>query len=252
MPANNVQLTAHFELIPEPTFVLSLLADPQEGGTLSGAGEYEAGTDIVLSAQEAEGYAFVEWTLDGAMISQTSSFTYTMPANNVQLTAHFESIPEPTYVLSLLADPEAGGTVSGGGEYEENDEVAINAVAAEGYVFIQWAQDGVVVSEDASYTLTMPAENVTLVAHFSITESVAGVAGPELKVYPNPARDYVILSTTENLIKVQILDLSGRILYSKEIIGDQVAIYPSLKTGFYLMIVETNSGRFTHKLQIKR
>jgi hypothetical protein len=30
MPANNVQLTAHFELIPEPTFVLSLLADPQE------------------------------------------------------------------------------------------------------------------------------------------------------------------------------------------------------------------------------
>ena len=252
VPASDVTLVAHFELIPEPTYVLSLLADPQEGGTLSGAGEYEAGTDIVLSAQEAEGYAFVEWTLDGAMISQTSSFTYTMPANNVQLTAHFESIPEPTYVLSLLADPEAGGTVSGGGEYEENDEVAINAVAAEGYVFIQWAQDGVVVSEDASYTLTMPAENVTLVAHFSITESVAGVAGPELKVYPNPARDYVILSTTENLIKVQILDLSGRILYSKEIIGDQVAIYPSLKTGFYLMIVETNSGRFTHKLQIKR
>jgi hypothetical protein len=25
-----------------------------------------------------------------------------MPANNVQLTAHFESIPEPTYVLSCL------------------------------------------------------------------------------------------------------------------------------------------------------
>jgi uncharacterized repeat protein (TIGR02543 family) len=64
---------------------------------------------LCSSAQEAEGYAFVEWTLDGAMISQTSSFTYTMPANNVQLTAHFELIPEPTFVLSLLADPQEGG-----------------------------------------------------------------------------------------------------------------------------------------------
>ncbi|MFW5725888.1 MAG: InlB B-repeat-containing protein, partial [Bacteroidota bacterium] len=80
--------------IPETVFELTLIADPAEGGTVDGEGFYEESEEVTLTATPAEGYLFVNWTDgDGNEVSTEASFTYTMPAANVSLTANFDLGP---------------------------------------------------------------------------------------------------------------------------------------------------------------
>ncbi|MBW6499302.1 MAG: hypothetical protein K0B09_13000, partial [Bacteroidales bacterium] len=67
------------------SYLLSLVSSPEGAGTLTGDGEYEAGTEVQVSASASEGFTFVSWTLDGAEISGAANFTYTMPAEDVTL-----------------------------------------------------------------------------------------------------------------------------------------------------------------------
>ena len=80
----------------------------------------------------------------------------------------FETIAEViTYVLALEANPEEGGAVAGDGEYEAGQEVQVTATPADGYVFLNWVDDeDNLVSDEATFDYTMPAEDVTLTAQF--------------------------------------------------------------------------------------
>jgi len=163
-------VTAVFELIEvQPnTFFLSLLATPDGAGTLEGAGEYEEGDEVAVSASASEGFTFVNWMRDGEVVFDAPDFSYTMPAEDVTLVANFEEvIVEPeTFMLSLVASPEDAGTLIGGGEYQEGTEVQISASANEGFTFLNWTHNGNVVSLNPEFSFTMPAEDVTLVANF--------------------------------------------------------------------------------------
>lgn len=70
----------------------------------------------------------------------------------------------PTYTVTATANPTAGGTVTGGGEYEEGTTVTLTATANEGYTFVNWAENGSEVSADASFTFTASGDrNLTAV-----------------------------------------------------------------------------------------
>jgi hypothetical protein len=71
------------------------------------------------------------------------------------------------YELALLVDPVDGGTVTGDGEYEAGDEVTVTATPNPGFIFVKWTEDGEELTRQASYTFNMPAEDLTLVAHFT-------------------------------------------------------------------------------------
>lgn len=45
----------------------------------------------------------------------------------------------PSYAVTLAADPQDGGTVSGGGTYEHGTSVQVSATPATGYMFSQWS-----------------------------------------------------------------------------------------------------------------
>ncbi len=74
------------------------------------------------------------------------------------------------YMLNIVADPLAGGTVSPTQEtITLCDVIAITANANEGYRFDGWAQQGGAIIADVASpttTATMPAGNVTLTANF--------------------------------------------------------------------------------------
>lgn len=74
------------------------------------------------------------------------------------------------YEVAILANPEVGGTVSGGGSYAQGAAVTVTASAKPGYKFIDWKEDGLQVSTNASYSFTMGSAAKTLVANF-ITEA---------------------------------------------------------------------------------
>jgi uncharacterized repeat protein (TIGR02543 family) len=131
-------LIANFELIPPDVFTLTLLANPEEGGFVTGAGNYEDGTVVTVNAVPAEGYFFVNWTdLEDNVISVVPQNDITI-TGDLTLIANFELVPPDVFTLTLLANPEDGGFVTGAGNYEDGTVVTVNAVPAEGYFFVNW------------------------------------------------------------------------------------------------------------------
>ncbi len=66
---------------PPSTYPLTLVANPERSGMAEGAGDYEEGAQVNISAEANSGWQFVNWTdSDDAVVSTEASFTYTMPA----------------------------------------------------------------------------------------------------------------------------------------------------------------------------
>ncbi len=145
---------------------LTLHAEPEDGGVVTGAGEYIVDQEVEIWAEANEGWFFVEWTGDiEYVIDPASAETIvTMPADDVDLTAHFE----PTYTLTLVANPEEGGEVEGEGDYAEGEEVHVIATPADNWMFVNWTDEaGEEVSDQAEFQYPMPGEDVTLTANFT-------------------------------------------------------------------------------------
>jgi hypothetical protein len=168
MPANDITLTAHFELTD---YQLSLTANPEEGGAVSGSGEYHFGEEIPITATANEGWHFTHWTGDTEHLDDPAAptATVTMPANDITLTAHFELTD---YQLSLTANPEEGGITTGAGTHYFGEEIPITATANEGWHFTHWTGDTEHLDDPAapSATVSMPANDITLTAHFELTD----------------------------------------------------------------------------------
>ena len=74
-------------------FTLTLQASPEGSATFTGAGKYEAGTVVQVTASPKSGYEFTSWTLADGTIITVEEFEFTMPASDVTHTAFFTQIP---------------------------------------------------------------------------------------------------------------------------------------------------------------
>jgi hypothetical protein len=149
--------------------VCLLLSSPVGAATLTGAGTYKMGNAVSIEAVAAEGYKFVNWTSNnGVAISSNTIYSFVMPAANVTLNANFELID---YTVSLSQLPEGAAILSGAGTYHKGDEVSLEAIAAEGYRFVEWiCAENSKVSEESSFSFIMPADDVCYTARFELIE----------------------------------------------------------------------------------
>ena len=79
----------------------------------------------------------------------------------------FTTTQIPSYTISVSANPTNGGTVSGGGSYQQGQSCTVIATAANGYSFNNWTENGSVVSTNPNYSFTVN-NNRSLVANFSV------------------------------------------------------------------------------------
>ncbi len=86
----------------------------------------------------------------------------------------------PTYTITASAAPSSGGTVTGGGTYNEGTSVTLTATPNTGYNFVNWTKNGTQVSTNPTYTFTATSDG-TYVAHFQMIPPT----GPQLTVYPS-------------------------------------------------------------------
>lgn len=144
-------------------FAITATADPSNGGTVSGAGNYEQGASCALTATANTGYTFINWTKNGTQVSTEPSFTFTVTASE-DYVAHFQT---QTYTIAVTANPSNGGTVSGGGTYSYGQSCTVRATAASGYNFVNWRENGNHVTSQADYTFTVTGDR-NLEARFDI------------------------------------------------------------------------------------
>lgn len=64
---------------------------PTDGGTVSGTGSYEEGSNCTVVASAASGYQFKEWQKNGAQVSTSASYTFAV-MEDVALVAIFEEV----------------------------------------------------------------------------------------------------------------------------------------------------------------
>jgi hypothetical protein len=111
-------ITANFEEIPLVQYDLTMAADPEVGGTstdLTDESPYAEGTEVSIKAEANEGYGFVNWTAPaGVFGNATAAETiFTMPAQNVTVTANFEEVsPPPGYLTPATQAATGIGTRS--------------------------------------------------------------------------------------------------------------------------------------------
>lgn len=164
-----------------PASLLDTVASPAGSGTTMGDGSFVPGANVTVNATANAGFRFVNWTDNGAVVSNTPGFTLTLDVNH-SLVANFAPTVMPR-TITLSAQPVAGGLVNGGGTVDDGTSVTVEAVAAPGFAFVNWTEAAAVVSAAASYTFTAAADRA-LIANFipagdlrTVTTVAAPLAG---------------------------------------------------------------------------
>ena len=181
MPANKVTLNAKYIANAPKTYELDVTdakVTLKDGGAVADLTAVPAGTELVATAPEKEGYTFTGWKVTGlsADVDTTkATITFKMPANNVTLKAQYK---KNTYTL----------TVDGVDEPRVFDEnVTVTAPEKEGCTFTGWEVDGVPEGTDttkATITFKMPANNVTLTPQYEKNTYTLTVNGkPEQRTF---------------------------------------------------------------------
>jgi len=163
-----------------PRSLLDTASEPVAGGATTGSDSYPVDGDATVTATPSPGWRFVHWEESGAILSVEATFTLTMNVNHSLVAKFAPSVPQ--WTIAATSAPVEGGTVSGGGAYDDGGSVTLTASPNAGFAFVNWTEGGAQVSNSASYTFTATSDR-TLVANFAavpvytITTAASPVAG---------------------------------------------------------------------------
>lgn len=166
----NRNLVANFQQ-QQQQYTISVSASPSNGGNVTGGGTYNQGQSCTVSATANSGYTFVNWTENGTQVSTNANYTFTVTGNR-NLVAHFTA---QSYVITAIADPTAGGVVTGSGGYNYGETCTLTATPNTGYSFQRWTKNGSQVSTNPTYSFTV-TESATYTAHFNAQSYTITVA----------------------------------------------------------------------------
>ena len=155
------------------------------GGT--GGGKYAAGTSVTVKVTVPTGKTFASWTFRGVVLNTAQitqqEITFTMPENDVVLTALFNDI---NYDITVTDGTPSATTAI----YQAEVTVTANAPAT-GKEFDKWVVSGITLTNEdlakSTVTFRMPASDVTMKATYKdvvyrITVT-NGTATPETATY---------------------------------------------------------------------
>lgn len=146
---------------PAPSFTITTDASPVGAGVAGGAGSYPSNSTCTLMASANPGWGFQKWTENGAQVSASANYTFTVRSDRT-LVANFV----PAFNVTTSASPGYGGTSSGDGTSNSNSVVMVTATPITGFKFVNWTEFGTPVSTSANYSFNLTADR-SLVANFA-------------------------------------------------------------------------------------
>lgn len=114
-------------------------------------------------------------------IEQAAAIDYTQPY--IRIKAADNGGNPGTYTLTVNASPTAGGSVSGGGTYDEGETVVVTATANSGYRFVRWMENRATVCTSTIYTFIAEADR-TLTAVFEQISDYSGSSDSNIDYEP--------------------------------------------------------------------
>lgn len=252
------RLTANFAFVPdapkEPDELMGryrvTLVGEEGYSSISGGGVYAVGSSVTVKVNTISGFDFIGWYDGETLKSENTSYTFTMEARAVTLTARFKFNPdapaEPSelfgiYALNLLA--EEGGTVSvspSGSRFQVGTNLRLTANTNSGYEFTGWYKDGEFYTIDTQVNYTMEAKAVEFKAHYKYVPdspkepNSAGERTFSFTLYnvnckPGDTVDYPIYLTWNSALK----DMSFQLTFNENLVPDLSSYTVSEKASGY-------------------
>lgn len=183
IPTNSTENLNFYAKWTANTYTISADVTPANAGTVTVNGStspvsVEANSTVSLVATPKAGYRFNGWTSsNGGTFTDapSESTTFTMPANDVTVTANFEQVYTVTVNVSGNGTATTDKNTAAAGE-----TVTLTAIPDSGYHFDGWnIVPNTVTIQDNKFT--MPAENVEIQAIFD-RDSSSGSSDPTYSV----------------------------------------------------------------------
>ena len=175
------------------------LADPADGGKVTGSGPCAGGGKVTLKATANKNFTFMGWfDEDGKIVAETATLVIdrtTKPAASTSTSTTITGVAaDVTYYAFFMGDPQLlinvvatdntgaeptgtglgkykAGTVTGMGRYVPGKKATVKAKANAGYVFAGWYDmDEHLISLSESYPFEMVDADTTLTARFITVE----------------------------------------------------------------------------------
>ena len=196
--------TATVEITGEQ-YTINATASPEEGGTVTGAGEYYKGTVCTLTAIANHGYEFISWKEGNTIVSEEKTYSFTV-TGDASYTAEFTALT-PHQVSSETVEH---GTVSVSPTTAyKGDIVTLSVTPEPGYCFSEWrvttdnkeiipVENNQFVMPDSNVTVDvviLPGHNVTVAASEHGTASVdlvCALEGATVTVTTTPETGYAV------------------------------------------------------------
>ncbi len=237
----NASYTATFQAIPQHEVTLTV--DPENSGSVTGAGLYYEGESVTITATPNEGYHFLGWGLEEAtdfdyvIFSHDLTYTFTMGETNKHYYAVFEEDATPA-TLHIRYDSYAGTVFindveSNGYDGFVGDTVTLRAVANDGFRFVNWVGEGVENPTSATITYVILAAETEIEVNFEQLEGIIDVDGSIITIYS--ANNNIIVRGAEQQT-IRVFDVVGRLVAQRTNANDEETIAMT-NTGVYLVKV---------------
>lgn len=162
-----------FSVVQKVGFAVSIVYDPEGSGTVDVDGSlFKNGEEVTMTATPNHGYEFKEWqdangTVINGLEGNPNKYTFTMGSEDVTYKAVFTALS--LYNLTTSVEPSEGGKITNKDTYPshpEGEKITLTAVPNTGWSFSHWRKGESSVSEEITYSFSMPAEALSLTAVF--------------------------------------------------------------------------------------
>ena len=217
------------------SFAVTLTKEGEGTITATGADDLNAipyGTELTINATPAEGYELTALTANGTDILASKKVTV-QGATEVKAT-----FTKKTFAVKLTKEGEGTLTATGADDLNAvpyGTELTIVATPAEGYKLTALTANGTDILATKKVVIKGATEvKATFVDHTGVETTVT----QQVKLYPNPATDYVIVEGVAPASEVSLHSMSGEQLYAGRADGRgslQIDM-TALSDGVYLLV----------------
>jgi Ca-activated chloride channel family protein len=194
-PSVTLQLTKSLDAVAyfAKTWNLTVESADPEQGTAGESGTYREATDVTITAEAVDYFAFTHWETDTAEIAdeKAAETTLTLEADAV-VTANFT----PAFKLTVELEPEIGGQAGPSGFFPEFSVQPIQAEPRPGFRWDQWIGDGIEDLEAQQTTIVLTEDRIA-VARMIREWNLVIIPNPEEGGTVEGAGDHPVGSTVE-------------------------------------------------------